>query len=224
MTFVLYLNGDPVVVDPSYYTYRECEERKLYKSPEYHSTITFDNKPPYVYTSRWSFGPQKEGKIRKSYRLPGVFAADASHHCYDPDYHKRLCALVGDDVFLVADDVTNVTGTDVRLYFHMHDPEVKIVGNEAKSERIRVLLPEGVEAETALAERSLRTDITVPSSRIILTDRSGKSRQYLTLFTKRDDVTDPKIERTEGGVRISYKQGTEEVAFLWSFTESLKKV
>jgi hypothetical protein len=31
MTFVLYLNGDPVVVDPSYYTYRECEERKMYK-------------------------------------------------------------------------------------------------------------------------------------------------------------------------------------------------
>ena len=224
MTFVLYLNGDPVVVDPSYYTYRECEERKLYKSPEYHSTITFDNKPPYEYKSRWSFGPQKEGKIRKSYRLGNVFAADASHHCYDPDYHKRLCALVGEDVFLVADDVVNVTGTDVRLYFHMHDPEVKIVGSEAKSDRIRVLLPKGVAAETVASERSTRTDITVPSSRIILTDTCGKSRQYLTIFTKREDVTDPKIERTADGVRISYKQGGEEVAFLWSFTESLKKV
>ena len=224
MTFVLYLNGDPVVVDPSYYTYRECEERKMYKSPEYHSTITFDNKPPYVYTSRWSFGPQKEGKIRSSYRLDNVFAADASHHCYDPDYHKRLCALVGEDVFLVADDVINVTGSVARLYFHMHDPEVKIVGNEAKSDRIRVLLPEGVEAEVVASERSTRTDITVPSSRIILTDPSRKTRLYLTLFTKRDDVTDPKIERTEDGVRVSYKQAGEEVALLWSFTNSLKKV
>lgn len=224
MTFVLYLNGDPIVVDPSYYTYRECEERKLYKSPEYHSTITFDNKPPYTYAGRWSFGPQKEGKIRNSYHIGDVFAADASHHCYDPDYHKRLCALVGKDVFLVADDVINVTGADIRLYFHMHDPELKIVGNEAKSDHVRVLLPEGVEAEAVASERSTRTDITVPSSRIILTDTAHKSRLYLTLFTKREDVTDPKIERTPDGVRISYKQGGEEVAFLWSFTCSLKKV
>ena len=224
MTFTLYLKGDPVVVDPSYFTYRECPERKLYKSPEYHSTLTFDNKHPYEYVQRWAFGPQKEGKLRSKYHFGNVFAADASHHCYDPDYHKRLCALVGDDVFFVADDVANITGTDVRLYFHMHDPEVKVDGNVAKSDRILVLLPEGVVAESVACERSLCTDITRPSSRIILTDTSGKSRQYLTIFTKRDDVTDPKIERVDGGVKISYKQGGEEVAFLWSFTHSLKKV
>ena len=131
---------------------------------------------------------------------------------------------MGDDVFLVADDVANITGTDVRIYFHMHDPEVKVEGNVAKSDRIRVLLPEGVEAETTAAERSLHTDITRPSCRIILTDKSGKSRQYLTVFTKRDDITDPKIERTNDGVKISYKQGTENIAFLWSFTNSLKRI
>ena len=127
-------------------------------------------------------------------------------------------------MFIVADDVVNVTGSAVRLYFHMHDPDVKVEGREAKSDRIRVLLPEGTEAEAVASERSLRTDITVPSSRIIVTDHSGKSRQYLTVFTKRDDLTDPKIERVDGGVRISYKQGAEEVAFLWSFTHSLKRV
>ena len=224
MTFILYLNGDPIVVDPSYYTYRECEERKLFKSPEYHSCLTFDNKHPYEYTSRWSFTPQREGKIRKSYRLPGVFAADASHHGYDPDYHKRLCALVGEDVFLVADDVANVTGTDVRIYFHMDDPSVKLEGSIAKSDRIRVLLPEGMSAECVPANKSLHTDSLVPTSRIILTDTAHKSRQYLTIFTKRNDVTDPKIERTNDGVKISYKQGTEEIGLLWSFTNSLKKL
>ena len=224
MTFTLYLKGDLVVVDPSYYTYRECEERKLFKSPEYHSTLTFDNKPPYVYLQRWQFGPQKEGKIRNFYRFDGVFAADGSHHCYDPDYHKRLCALVGDDVFLVADDVVNVTETDVRIYFHMDDPNVKVEGNVASSERIRVLLPEGVEAESVPSEKSTFTDITKPSARLVLTDKSHKSRQYLTVFTKRDDITDTKIERVDGGVKISYKKGGEEVAFLWSFSCSLKRL
>ena len=224
MTFILYLKGDPIVVDPSYYTYRECEERKLFKSPEYHSCLTFDNKHPYEYVTRWSFTPQREGKIRKSYRLPGVFAADASHHGYDPDYHKRLCALVGDDVFLVADDVANVTGTDVRIYFHMDDPTIKVESGVAKSDRITVLLPDGMSAECVPANKSLHTDSLVPTSRIILTDTAHKSRQYLTVFTKRDDVTDPKIERTDAGVKISYMQGGEEVKFLWSFTNSLKRI
>ena len=224
MSFILYLKGDQVVVDPSYYTYRECEERKLFKSAEYHSTLTFDNKEPYEYVTRWSFGPQKEGKIRKSYRLDGVFAADASHHCYDPDYHKRLCALVGDDVFLVADDVVNVTETDVRIYFHMDDPTLEIVDGEARSERTRVLLPEGGKAEVAKAEKSLHTDITVPTSRLIITDTTHKSRQYLTVFTKRDDISEPKIARTADGVKISYNQAGEEKSFLWSFSSYLKRL
>ena len=223
-TFTLYLKGDLIVVDPSHYTYRECEDRKRFKSPEYHSTITFDDKPPYTYVSRWSFGPQKEGRIRSAYRLPGVFAADASHHGYDPDYHKRLCALVGDDVFLVADDVINVTGAVIRLYFHMDDPEVKVEGRLATSSRINVLIPEGVSAESVPAERSFGMDIARPSSRLIFTDDSGKSRQYLTVFTKRDDISEPKIERVKDGIEISYKQGSERVAFLWSFTSSLKKI
>jgi hypothetical protein len=224
MTFTLYLKGDLVVVDPSHYTYRECPERRLFKSAQYHSTLTFDDKQPYEYLARWSFGPQKEGKLRGFYKSEGLFAADASHHGYDPDYHKRLCALVGEDVFLVADDVANITRTDVRIYFHMDDPTVKIAGGEAVSDRIRVLLPEGVSAETVESEKSTNGDIKRPSSRIILTDTAHESRLYLTVFTKRSDVRDHRIERTGDGVKISYKQGDETVNLLWSFTSSLKKI
>ena len=224
MSFVLYLQGDPVVIDPSYFTYRQCDERKMFKSPEYHSTLTLGDKPPFEYVDRWRYGPQREGAIRKSYRFPGVFAVDASHHCYDPDYHKRLCALVGDDVFLVADDVLNLTESDVRIYFHMDDPDIQLKGSVAKSDRIRVLLPDGVSAEVSPSLKSLHTDITVPASRLILTDKSPSSRLYLTVFTKRDDVTDPRIERTKDGVLVSYKKGIETVSFLWTFSCSLKKV
>jgi hypothetical protein len=224
MSFVMYLDGEAVVTDPSYYTYRDCEERRIYKSPEYHSTLTFDNRLPFEYIDRWRYGPQREGGVRKSYKLPGVYAVDASHHNYDPDYHKRLCALVGKDVFIVADDVINLTGTDVRIYFHMVDPSLRILDGEGRTDTVRVILPEGVEAEAVASERSLHTDITVPSTRLILTDRSHISRQYLTVFTKRNDITDASIERTADGVKISYKQGKEDIAFLWSFSNSLKRI
>ena len=141
---------------------------------------------------------------------------------------KTFSGTVVDDifnnVFLVCDDVANVTKTDVRLYFHMDDSSVKVEGRVAKSDRITVLLPEGVEAEVVPANKSLHTDSLVPTSRIILTDTAHESRQYLTVFTKRDDITEPYIERVEGGIRISYKQGGDEVSFLWSFTNSLKKL
>jgi len=221
MSFVLHLKGDPVVIDPSYFAYRNCPERKLFKSPEYHSCLTFDNKPPFEFTSVWGYSPQKEGHMRKAYRLDGVYAADASHNNYDPDYHKRLCALVGDDIFIVADDVVNVTGTDVRLYFHMDDPTVRIEGGTAVSDRIRVLLPEGTEAEVTPSDKSPYTDLKTPTSRIILTDTAHKSREYLTVFTKRDDVTEPRIERTPDGIQISYKVGGRLQGLLWSFSSSL---
>ena len=223
MSFILYLKGRPVVIDPSYFTYRDCEERKLFKSPEYHSTLTIDDKPPYDYVDRWRYGPQREGAIRKSYRLDRVYAVDASHHGYDPDYHKRLCALVGDDVFLVADDVANVSGGSVRIYFHMDDPSLQLLDTEAQSVGIRVLTPDGVSAQINPSLKSLYTDITVPSSTIVLTDTSGESRQYLTVFTVRSDVSEPRIERIADGVRISYRQGDEEKAFIWSFSSSLRK-
>ena len=97
-------------------------------------------------------------------------------------------------------------------------------GTEVKSERIRVLLPEGVYVEAVAAEKALHTDITEPTKRLILIDTSHKSRLYLTVFTKRDDVTDPKIQRASDGVRISYKQGEDTVNLLWSFSNSLKRV
>lgn len=224
MSFVLYLKGDPVVIDPSYFTYRDCDERKTFKSPEYHSTLTFGDKPPFEYINRWLYGPQREGGIRNHYHFDNVFAVDASHHCYDPDYHKRLCALVGDDVFIVVDDVINLTESDVRIYFHMDDPAVTVKGSVASSERIRVLLPDGVSAESIPSQKSLHTDITVPSSRIILTDTSHSSRQYLTVFTKRDDVSSTSIERSPKGIIISYKQGDKTVKLLWSFSNSLSAI
>jgi hypothetical protein len=224
MSFCLSLKGDRVVVDPSFFTYQAGEDRKLFKSPEYHSCLTFDNKPPFEYLGMWSYGPQKEGSIRKTYRAEGLFAADASHHGYDPDYHKRLCALIGDDVFIVADDVVNVTETDVRLYFHMDDPTVRIEGDTAVSDRIRVLLPADTSAESVPSHRSPSNDRKVPSARIVVTDTAHKSREYLTVFTKRDDITEPRIERVKDGVRISYKQGGEEQAFLWSFSCSFDRI
>ncbi len=224
MSFILSLKGEPITADPSYFTYRECPERKMFKSPEYHCCLTFDDKPPYEYVNRWSFSPQKEGHIRKSYKFPGVFAADASHHNYDPDFHKRLCMLVGDDTFIVADDVANVSGADVRLWFHMDDPATRIEEHEAVNAHVRVLLPEGCDAQVLPGEKSPFTDLREPTARICLTDTAHQSRPYLTVFTKRADLRAPAIWREGDAMYIRYTTDEGERTFCWRMGCSLTEV
>jgi hypothetical protein len=124
----------------------------------------------------------------------------------------------------VADDVVNETGSTVNIYFHMNDADVKIEGGVAKTGGVTVILPERVEAELAPAHRSRHHDDLIPTSRIVITDRSHATRQYLTVFTVRSDISEPRISKVPEGLRISYKQGGEEIAFLWSFASSFARI
>ncbi len=224
MSVVLMLEGDPVTIDPAPYTYEECPYRKKFKSPEYHNCLTFNNKPPFEYIDTWTYSPQKEGSIRKSYQGDGYYAADASHHNYDPDMHKRLCMLIGKDIAVVADDVTNVTGSDVRIWFNLDDPTVELCDHGAASKRIRVLTPKDVTVKALRGEKSPRDDVSEPTTQLMIFDPSHKNRQYITIFTKRDDVRDAYIKACDDGIHLGYTEDSGICEFIWQFGESLTKV
>lgn len=226
MTFELTLAGDDIVIDPSYYTYHNDDMRRRFKSPEYHSCLTFGGRPPFEYTGSWSYTPQKYGHTENTYSGDGFAAADAIHRNYEPDIHIRLALMEGGDVFIVADDVRNETLSDVRLYFHMNDPEVALTGaHSAGSKRIRVLLPESCSAEVVPSTKSPHCDVEEPTSRLILTDSSPeRDSVYLTLFTKRDDVNGARAIRTDDGILISYKKAGKCVKLLWKYGEYCKRI
>lgn len=225
MSFVLYLHGKAVVIDPSYFTYQSGDDRKLFKSPEYHSCLTFDNKPPFEYLSQWGYSAQKDGHIAATYHLPDVFAADASHENYEPDEHRRLCALVGKDTFLVIDDVKNVRGTDVRLWFHMDDAGTKLADGGAVADGVRVLAPEGLAAERLDGRKSPHTDVDVPSSRLCFTDVShAKDALYVTVFTASPDVKTVRAQRTADGVEFVLNTKTGKRGFLWNLGNFLSEI
>ena len=220
MSFVLTLNGRDVVTDPSHCTYMNGEKRKLYKSPEYHSTLTFGGRPPFTYISTWSFGEQKEGKTVATYAADGLLAGDAFHRNYEPSEHRRLCALIGKDVFLTADDVYNASSETVRLYFHMDTPDWTLTENGATDGQIRVHLPAGTEWSLADSTKAPRNDTEVPTKRIIVTDENpSENAVYITLFTSAQDISDICAQRAEDGIQISYKRGGECIRLLWKFGE-----
>ncbi len=224
MSFVLYLKGEPVVIDPSFFTYQDLPERRLFKSSEYHSCLTFDKRAPFDYVDSWTYTPQKEGHIRNAYKGENFFAADASHHNYDPNLHKRLCALVGDDIFIVVDDVLNTTESDVNIYFHLDDKNAKICGNEALSDNFRVILPCNTESEMLDGRKSPRNDVSLTTSRICVSDKGHKSRLYLTVFTKDKGLSNATVEHREDGVYISYMSKDGRHIFRWNFSESFTEI
>ncbi|MBE5787335.1 MAG: hypothetical protein E7324_07325 [Clostridiales bacterium] len=223
LSFVLTLRGKNIVIDPSIYTYAEGEDRRRFKSTEYHSCLTFGGRPPFEYINTWTYGPMKEGTTEGVYQAEGLLAADASHKNYAPNEHRRLYALAGDDVFLVADDVKNATGEAVRLHFHMDEAGWQKQAFGASCGGVRAFLPEGLEVWVAEGEKSPQYGLALPSCRLIAKDESGREQAvYLTLFTLRDDVASPCARHAEGGVEIRYRQGNEEKILMWQFGKSCR--
>ena len=225
MSFVLTLNGRDIVTDPSSCTYQDGDKRKLYKSPEYHSCLTFGGRPPFEYVSTWVFGPQKEGKTGSIYSCDGLLAGDAMHMNYEPNEHRRLCALVDKDAFLVADDVVNKTGETVRMYFHMDTPDWTITDTGAADEFTSVYLPAGTEWSLADSSKSPRSDVEIPTRRIVVTDENpAEEALYVTVFSASADITDISACRCDDGIRISYRKAGVPVCLLWKYGISCEKI
>lgn len=224
MSFVLYLNGKPTVIDPSFCTYEDGPDRRLFKSPEYHSSLTIGGKPPFEYINNWNYSPQKDGRITKTYRSDHIFAAEAFHENYAPDIHRRLCALIDNDVFIVADDLDMATDQTRRLYFHMNNPDFSIEEGVARSGEISVILPTGLSAEILKGAKSPRNDIKIETSRIVITDNScNKNPLYLTVFTCDDSVKDCRISRTNSGcICIEYSKSGCRHTLNWHFGQTVR--
>jgi len=221
MTFVLTLEGRDVVTDPSYCTYMNGDKRKMYKSPEYHACLTFGGRPPFEYLSTWGFSPQKEGHTKNTYISAHLLAGDASHANYEPNEHRRLCALIDKDTFIVADDVKNETREAVRLYFHMDTVGWKLTETGSASDSVFVHLPSNTAWELADSFKAPRTDMEVPTQRIIVTDENAaEDALYISLFSTCPLIQDFQAERTENGIEISYKKDGAPVRILWKFGES----
>lgn len=195
MSVELNLQGRPILIDPSYYTYEEGEKRQRFKSADYHSCLLFGERMPYRYLNRWQYGEQNEGKTVKVYDENGVMAAEAYHMNYAPDLHKRLVCLFGKDTFVVIDRVENVTEEDVQIYFHLYDTELLPRTFGFEKDGLRILLPQDCTYEVILSERSLETDVALPSTRIRVTDTSRrKYAVYVTVFTVNRTVEKPQID------------------------------
>lgn len=132
MGFDLTAYGRPLVVDPGRYTYREDEDRRLFKSSAWHNTLTINYREPFDYISSMRYGPSKPGGIEQVIELNQAIAAVAQHQNYEPVKHRRMIALVRERFVLVLDEVVSEDARfSVQLYYHL-DSEIVTLSDDRR--------------------------------------------------------------------------------------------
>lgn len=125
MSFDFTALGKNMICDPGIFCYREDEDRKQFKSANYHSTLLIDERDHFEYISSFGYGPQKIGEIynvedRGFYQL-----ASAYHMNYEPIVHHRHIALLDNKLVVIADQVEGLEHNGVQRYFHLDYTDVE---------------------------------------------------------------------------------------------------
>lgn len=206
MSFDFTALGKDMICDPGFFCYRDDEDRKQFKSSNYHSTLLIDERDHFEYINSFTFGPQKPGGIynvedRGFYQL-----ASASHTNYEPVIHHRHISLVDHRFVLIADRVEGLNDHSVQRYYHLDFTEVKegMSGVIATSNIANLAIATSDTGTMDLLQGRLSdtTDISRPSTRVRFQDRYSGTVTLLTVLIPfhEGQLSDVRINETEAGV------------------------
>ena len=120
--------GKVLLQDPGRYTYKDCEDRHLYKSSQVHSVPTVDGRDAFAYLGTFAYGPQKEGAITAAMDTPLLQGAIGFHTNYEPVVIERSAALVDGVLLLIADTFRGAKGRRLKTFFHLNSTTATIEG------------------------------------------------------------------------------------------------
>lgn len=182
--------GKTIMPDPGVFTYREDADRKQFKSAEYHSVLTIDDRGPFEYVSRWRYTPQKEGRVTAVRDEPGLVRIDSFHRNYEPAVCHRTVALLDGKWLAVIDSVNGLApASTVQIWFHFDSLKVTWDAAEnrafADDDNVKFTLTTsgGLSGELLPGRISEKPDTARPSTRLKLSDQGGPARRtWLTVL------------------------------------------
>ena len=183
--------GEKLIIDPGDFCYREDDQRRKYKSAQWHSTLLINEKPPFEFVSSWSFTPQKPGCITCAGEQDGVYFAEGMHSSYEPILHRRLVALMGTQALVVLDRVEHLSPADrVSLYVHLDSVNVtsQAAGAFTSVHGGAVMTSAFWHATGEVLEGTISEyfDIERPSKRLhLLGGATGETQVYASVFVPR---------------------------------------
>ncbi len=198
MSFDFTALGKDMICDPGIFCYRDDEDRKQFKSSNYHSTLLIDERDHFEYRGSFNYGPQKHGEIYQVMNCGFYQVASARHMNYEPIIHERHVALVEERFIVVADRVEGLQGEQIQRYFHMDYTDVVVaegyvlgkhpVANLAiysEPKQITQLLP---------GRLSDVNDIARPSTRVRYESTGEGTVTFVTVLVPFQDEVQPSIQ------------------------------
>lgn len=186
MSFDFTALGKDMVCDPGLFCFREDEDRKLFKSSNFHSTLLIDDRDHFEYRGSWDYGPQKKGEIYKVENRGFYQLASAYHLNYEPVVHHRHISLVGDKFIVIADRVEGLSQHSVQRYFHLDFTDVKEAagGVVATSDiaNLAIFTSEQGQLEFLPGRLSDKNDVARPSTRVKFQGSYNGSKTFLTVL------------------------------------------
>ena len=124
LSFVLYIDNKPIIIDTGISTYEKNNQRQLERSTPAHNTVVVDGKNQ---SDVWGgFRVGKRAKIRVL--NDKVYYLEAEHNGYKPVVHSRSFDFIQSGI--VISDVLSKNKVNANTYFHFHpDRRVEINGN-----------------------------------------------------------------------------------------------
>lgn len=182
--------GKTLVPDPGVFTYREDADRKQFKSAEYHSVLTIDDRGPFEYLSRWRYTPQKEGRVTAVREDPGLVRIDSFHRNYEPAICHRAVALLDGKWLAVIDAVVGLApASTVQIWFHLDslkvtwDPKRNRALADDDDVKFSLTTSGGLSAELLPGRISEKPDTARPSTRLKFSSPGGSARRvWLTVL------------------------------------------
>lgn len=152
--------GKILLQDPGRYTYKDCEDRHLYKSSQVHSVPTVDGRDAFAYLGTFAYGPQEDGSLTAIMNSERITGAYGYHNNYHPVTISRSAALLDKKLLLIADTFQNIRGQGMKVFFHFNSAKVEREGTSFVTRdpgtnlRIHSNLPEG-EIQTEILDGRL---------------------------------------------------------------------
>lgn len=203
MSFDFTALGKDMVCDPGIFCYRDDEDRKQFKSSNYHSTLLIDERDHFEYISSFGYGPQKTGAIYKVEDRGFYQLASAYHMNYEPVIHHRHISLVDNRFLVVADRVEGLEGHSVQRYFHLDFTDVRECSDAviAKSDIANLAIITNDQGKTDFLPGRLSdiNDIARPSTRVRFQDSYNGTASFLTVLIPYQGEGHPNVQMIEAG-------------------------
>ena len=215
MSFDFTALGKNMICDPGIYCFRDDEDRKIFKTAAYHSTVTIDNRDHFEYISSFKFGPQKYGEVSLVEERNFYAYASAYHENFEPIIHRRHLAMVDKSFLVVVDKLENLEENSIQMYYHLDYTKVKTkdgitIGLDDIA-NIAIVSDKRMRAHLLPGRLSDINDIYRDATRLLLEDSGSGEKIYTTLIIPYKGQNVPKVSE----IKTINNNGVIEIKFTY---------